>query len=399
MTRAAKAREVALLFLRLGCTAFGGPAAHIAMVEQEVVHRRKWITPEEFLDLLGAVNLIPGPNSTELAILIGYRRAGWAGLLLAGFCFILPAASMVTALAWMYVKHGALPAALALFDGIKPVLIAIVIQALWSLGRTALKSIPLGIIGSGVALLNLAGFGELPLLLASGLGLALIRQFRTGQPIHPGNTPLLAASLPEAGIRPAGELAAGSTTTVASAALAAGTGTAGLMPLFLSFLKIGSVLYGSGYVLLAYLRAEFVENHRWLTDLQLLDAVAVGQVTPGPLLTTATFVGYLLQGFGGALAATVGIFLPAFLLVAASGPLIPRIRSSPLAAAFLDGVNVASLGLMFVVSLELGRSAIRDWTSLGIATASGLILFRYRLNSIWLVLGGAMIGWLRLQLP
>lgn len=370
--------ELAGLFLRLGTTAFGGPAAHIAMMEEEVVRRRQWLTREEFLDLLGATNLIPGPNSTEMAIHIGQRRAGWAGLLVAGGCFILPAALIVSAMAWAYVSYGRLPQAEGLLYGIKPVMIAIVFQALWGLGRTALKTRWLAAVGAMAVLLSFLGVNELVILFGTGLMMAASRW------LIPPKSGWGTLALPALGpIWPGismGGMMAPAMTSVA------------LGPLFLIFLKIGSVLYGSGYVLLAFLRADLVDRYQWLSESQLLDAVAVGQFTPGPVFTTATFIGYLLAGMPGAAVATVGIFLPAFFFVAISGPLIPRLRRSPTAGRVLDGVNVASLALMAVVTWHLGGAAIIDWLTLLLAVAAALLLFRFRLNSAWLVAGGAVIG-------
>ena len=372
--RARRLRDLALLFLRLGATSFGGPAAHIAMMEDEVVRRRRWLTREELLDLLGAANLIPGPNSTELAIHVGHRRAGFPGLLVAGACFILPAALLVTALAWGYVRFGALPALQGVLHGVKPVVLAIVLQALLGFGRTALRSRAAAALAAAAAAAAALGANELLVLAAAGL-LALGARAARGGAAAPAVLPLspaaLAAALPAAG--------------AAAAPFA-------LPQLFLSFLKIGSVLYGSGYVLLAFLRAELVVRLGWLSEPQLLDAVAVGQVTPGPVFTTATFVGYVLGGGAGAAAATAGIFLPAFFFVAVSGPLVPRVRRSRLAGAFLDGVNVASLALMAVVTAQLGAGALRDLTGLVLFAASALLLLRFRVSSSWLVLGGAAIG-------
>ncbi len=360
--------EVAALFLRLGFTAFGGPPAHIAMMEQEVVRRRGWLTRQEFLDLLGAVNLIPGPNSTEMAIFIGYRRVGWIGLLLGGACFILPAALIVSAMAWAYVRFGKLPQVGALLYGIKPVIIAIVLQALWGLGRTAVKTRMLAFIGAGAAALSALEVNPLALLLGAGLLMCAIlaSQKTTRLSLLP-----LVATLPAAGS-------------------AAAPFSLGL--LFLFFLKVGSVLFGSGYVLLAFLRGDLVERLHWLTENQLLDAVAVGQFTPGPVFTTATFIGYVLGGPLAALVATIGIFLPSFVLVALSGRLVPLLRKSPLAGAFLDGVNVASLALMAVVTFQLGRAALVDWLTAALALTSAFFLFRFKLNSAWLVAGGAAAG-------
>jgi chromate transporter len=374
--------EVAWLFLRLGVTAFGGPAAHIAMMEDEVVRRRQWLPREQFVDLLGATNLIPGPNSTELAIHLGHRRAGWPGLLVAGTCFILPAALIVGTIAWGYVRFGSLPAAESLLYGVKPVIIAIVLQALWGLGRSILKTWLLAAVALAAIGASAAGGPELAILFASGAAVALGRFL--GRRIHRdgGSSPLSAALL----LGP---------PTVWPSLAAAATGAAApfsLQGLFLFFLKVGSVLFGSGYVLLAFLRADLVTRWGWLTEAQLLDAVAVGQVTPGPVFTTATFIGYVLGGGPGAVLATVGIFLPAFFFVAVSGPLIPRLRRSPVAGAFLDGLNAASLALMAVVTWQLGRSALVDGWTLALAALSAGLLLRYRLNSAWLVLGGAAVG-------
>jgi chromate transporter len=382
--------ELAALFLKLGTIAFGGPAAHIAMFEDEVVRRRKWLTRDEFLDYLGAVNLIPGPNSTELAIHIGYARAGWPGLLVAGICFILPAALIVTGLAWAYVRFGALPEAASLLYGIKPVVIAIVAQALWSLGRAALKTPALVAVGAAAVVASALGVHELLVLGGAGVVMALAR--RVAPPAVSGAAWPSAASLPPAWAVPA----AGAAVAAAPAAPVT------LGALFGVFVKIGALLFGSGYVLLAFLRADLVERLGWLTERQLLDAIAVGQVTPGPVFTTATFVGYVLAGGPGAVVATVGIFLPAFVFVALSGRVVPRLRRSPTAGAVLDGVNVASLALMAVVTWQLGRAALVDGLSTALAALSLLLLVRFRLNSAWLVTGGAVVGlvagrWLHLS--
>lgn len=369
--------ELAGLFLKLGTIAFGGPAAHIAMMEDEVVRRRQWLTREEFLDLLGATNLIPGPNSTEMAIHIGHRRAGWPGLVVAGICFILPATLIVTVIAWAYVRFGQLPRAEGLLYGVKPVIIAVVLQALWSLGRSAVKTKTLAGACALAVALSFIGVNELIVLLGTGLLIAVPRSLRHSQ-IRPGGASLL-------GIAPAVPAAAAGVAAIATTPF-------GLWPMFVFFLKVGSVLFGSGYVLLAFLRADLVDRWRWLTEGQLLDAIAVGQFTPGPVFTTATFIGYLLAGLPGATLATMGIFLPAFVFVAISGPLVPRLRRSPFAGAFLDGVNVASLALMALVTWQLGRVAMVDWLAVLIALSSALCLFRFRVNSAWLVLGGAILG-------
>ena len=367
--------ELAWLFGRLGFTAFGGPAAHIAMMEDEVVRRRGWMPRERFLDLLGATNLIPGPNSTELAIHIGHDRRGWAGLVVAGACFILPAVAIVTAIAWAYVRFGTLPEVAGVLSGVSPVIIAVVVQALWGLGRSAVKSYALAAVGVVALAASLVGVNELIILLVAGVLVAI------GRGTFPRTGGRAASWWPVPWL--------GATTAAAT------TTTFGLGPLFLVFLKVGSLLFGSGYVLLAFLRSDLVERLHWLTEPQLLDAVAVGQVTPGPVFTTATFVGYVLGGGGGAAVATLGIFLPAFVFVAISGSLMPRIRRSPLAGAVLDGVNVASLALMAAVAIQLGRSAIVDVPAAVLAVISALVLIRYRPNSAWLVLGGAVIGAVR----
>jgi len=372
--------ELARLFLKLGTIAFGGPAAHIAMMEDEVVRRRRWLTRERFLDLLGATNLIPGPNSTEMAIHIGYQRAGWAGLIVAGSCFILPAVLIVMVFAWAYVRYGSIPEVKGVLYGIKPVIIAIVLQALWSLGRAAIKTKFLALIGIAGVILTFLGVHELLVLL--GGGLIVVAGKWTGRVIK-GQQSLLS-------LIPASPLI----VFLQSGTTGAATASFSLVLLFLFFLKVGAVLYGSGYVLLAFIRADLVERWHWLTESQLLDAIAVGQFTPGPVFTTATFIGYLLGGTRGAAVATVGIFLPAFVFVAASGPLVPRIRESPTAGAFLDGVNAAALALMVVVTYQLGRAAIVDMTTIALALISGIILFRFRLNSAWLVIGGGIAGFL-----
>jgi chromate transporter len=373
----ASLKQLALLFLKLGTIAFGGPAAHIAMMEDEVVRRRRWLSREDFLDLLGATNLIPGPNSTEMAIHIGHRKAGWAGLLVAGGCFILPAFCIVMGFAWAYVKFGSLPQFSGILYGVKPVIIAIVIQALWSLGRTALKTKLLMAIGVFGVILSFLGINELLILFGGGL-VACVWQWVVSKKCRPNLFSFLFTS----------PLVLILETTSATGAMA----SFGLWQLFLFFLKVGSVLYGSGYVLLAFLRADLVERWHWLSESQLLDAIAVGQVTPGPVFTTATFIGYILSGPTGAFVATVGIFLPAFFFVAVSGPLIPRIRRSLTASAVLDGVNAASLALMTVVTYQLGRSALVDSITLILAAVSAVLLLGFRINSMWLVLGGAIAG-------
>jgi chromate transporter len=363
-------RQLALFFLRLGTTAFGGPAAHIAIMEDELVRTRQWLNREKFLDLLGASNLIPGPSSSELAIHIGYLLAGWRGLLIAGSCFILPSAVMVACLGWLYVRFGRLPATAAILYGIKPVVIGVILRALWGLGRTAVKTKFLALVALASLAISISGLHPLLLLLLAG-AIACTPRLRTSRPSL--------ASLPSLTIGTAGVA-----TTMAT--------SFSLSSLFLVFLKIGSVVFGSGYVLLAFLRADLVTHRGWLTDAQLVDAVAVGQVTPGPVFTTATFIGFVLGGIRGAFLATAGIFLPAFLLVLASGPLVPRIRKSRVASAFLDGVNVASLALMAAVTWQLIRTSLVDTVTVLLGVASLIALSRFRLNSAWLVLIGALVG-------
>ena len=357
-----KLRELALLFLRLGATVFGGPAAHIAVMEEEVVRRRRWLERQEFLDLLGVTNLLPGPNSTEMAIHIGYRRAGLAGLAVAGASFILPAALFVLAIAWAYVRYRSLPELGAILSGVKPVVVAVVLQALAGLARTGIPTKRLFLVAVLALAANALGLGEISTLLAAGLLSAATSSALRGWAFA---LPLLA---------PAG-----------AAALSTGA-------IFVFFLKVGSVLYGSGYVLLAFLQSDLVERYRWLTESELLDAVAVAQMTPGPVFTVATFIGYLLNGVPGALAATAGIFLPAFFFVAVSGPLVSRIRRSKTLSAFLDGVIAASLALMAVVAFDLARGALVNSWSWLILLASAVALLRFRVSSSWCLLGGGLIG-------
>lgn len=364
-------RELALVFLKLGATSFGGPAVHVALMEEEFVARRRWLTRAEFLDLLGMTNLIPGPNSTELAIHIGRARAGAAGLVVAGASFILPAMCAVLALAWAYVRYGSLPVGAALAHGLQPVVLAIVVQALVRLARAAVKTKTLAAIGVASLAANALGVHELVVLLAAALvGASIVRDARTTS----GASALLLA-IPQA------------------APLAAVPATAG--GVFLFFLKVGSVLFGSGYVLLAFLRADLVERWGWLTEAQLLDAIAAGQITPGPLFTTATFIGYVLGGWSWALLATLGIFLPAFVFVALSAPLVPLLRRSPRTAAVLDAVNVASLALMLIVTLHLARAALTTPLDLALTATTLALLLAARVNAMWLIAGGALIALLR----
>jgi chromate transporter len=366
--------ELALLFLRLGFTAFGGPAAHIAMMRDEVVNRRKWMDDQQFLDLIGATNLIPGPNSTEMAIHTGYLRAGFAGLIVAGSAFIFPAMLIVLALSWVYVRFGTTPVAENLLYGIQPIVIAIIAQALIGLGKKAVTGNLTAFVGLGVLILYFVNVNEIALLFGGGIAVMVLENLRK---IRKGHLPSIYLPISSAFIQFA-SLATFSYST-----------------LFLTFLKIGAILYGSGYVLLAFLRADFVDRLGWLTDKQLLDAVAIGQVTPGPVFTTATFIGYLLGGFPGAILSTIGIFLPSFIFVAVSNPLIPKIRRSAWAGSLLDGINVASLALMAAVTWQLGQAAIVDPITVVLVIISAVLLFRYNVNSAWLILGGGITGLLR----
>jgi chromate transporter len=379
MSDRARLLEVAQVFLKLGTTAFGGPAAHIGMMRDEVVRRRQWLSDQDFLDLLGAANLIPGPNSTEMTIMLGAQRAGWRGLIIGGACFILPAMLIVMAFGWLYVNYGSLPQMEWLLYGVKPVMVAIIAQAVWELGRRAVKG-PLTLtIGLLAFLLYALGVAEIPLLFAGGLLVMLIQN---------------RSRLRWRGITPAAILLGGALNPIVSVAAAPFS----YPQLFWSFFKIGAVLYGSGYVLIAFMQGEFVQKLGWLTNQQLLDAIVVGQITPGPLFTSATFVGYILGGVPGAVIATIGIFLPAFLLVAIVRPFIPRLRKSPWFGALLDGVNVVSLALIVGVTVGLGRASLIDPLTIAIAVLALVILLRFKINSTWLVVGGALMGLLAFSL-
>jgi chromate transporter len=365
--------EVAALFLKLGLIAFGGPAAHIALMRQEVVERRRWLSEQAFLDLLGASNLIPGPTSTELAIYLGYSRAGRLGLVLAGLLFILPAMLLVLAFAWAYVEFGSTPQAGALLYGVKPVIVAVIVQAIYGLARGAVKSWALGVVVVLTVGMYFAGLN--PLVPLFGLAMLVMvienRSRLNALASHTSALALLAVPLAQA------------------APVTAGFS---LGVLFLTFLKIGATLYGSGYVLLAFLHDDFVNRLGWLTDQQLLDAIAIGQLTPGPVFTTATFIGYLVGSWAGAIVATVAVFLPSFVFVAVVYPLVPRLRASPWTAAFLDGANAAAVGLMAAVAWQLGTTSIVDALTAALGLIALLLLIRFRVNSAWLVLGGAFTG-------
>jgi len=371
-SKSTRLQEVFLLFLWMGFTAFGGPAAHIAIFHDQVVKRRKWIDEQHFLDLLGATQLIPGPNSTEVTIYLGFYRAGWLGLILGGVGFILPSTLIVLGLAWTYDRFGSAPQIEWVLYAVKPVVIAIIFNALWSLRKNAIKDILTGLIAITVVVLNFFGIDTITLLVGSGIFLAVFQWVKN----HWKDTRSLWLFLP-----------LGSTVTLQQAVR-----SFSLPTLFLTFLKIGSVLYGSGYVLLAFLRSEFVINLGWLTDQQIIDAVAIGQVTPGPLSTAATFLGYILGGIPGGLLATLGMFLPSFLIVILTKPFIPRMRDSKFFGAFLDGVNAGSLGLMTVVAWQLARAAFVDLPAVLLGIVSFLLVVWARVNSTWIILGAVLIG-------
>ncbi len=361
-------REIAREFLRLGFVAYGGPAAHIAMMEERFVRQRAWVTRQRFVDLVGAVNLLPGPSSTELAIYLGEIRGGVPGLIVAGACFILPAAVLVVGLAWAYLRFGAVPQVAGLLFGIKPVVVALIAQAIWNLARTALKSSALAILA--VCVVALAAWGVHALLLLIGAGI-LWMVVRAGRNLAKTRAAIF------------GMVGTG----------AAGAGSAiGAISVFLYFLKIGAVLFGSGYVLLAVLRADLVVKMHWLSDAQLLDAIAVSQATPGPFFTVATFIGYILAGWRGAGLATLGMFLPAFVYVGATAGFLPKLRKSPIAGAFLDGVNAAAVALMAYVGWQFARASLVNVPAAILAIVSAVLVFRYKVNSAWLVLGGAVAG-------
>lgn len=383
--------QLARLFLKLGTLGFGGPAAHLAMMEEEVVVNRKWLSRERFLDLMGVTNLIPGPNSTEMAIHIGYERAGWRGLLVAGICFVVPATVITALLAWGYVRYGALPEALPLFAGIKPVVVAIVCGALWRLGRSAVKDWRLGMVGVAVAA-TVYREGNPVLVLLGGAVVGMLWVYIKGA----GGAVAawwggLAVNAEAQGLTAAAGVAVAATG--AGAATGTTAGGIAIWQLGLFFLKVGAVLYGSGYVLFAFLEGGLVHDLGLLTSVQLMDAVAVGQFTPGPVLSTATFIGYLIAGPAGAVVATVGIFLPSFVFVAAVNPVISKLRSSRLMAAFLDAVNVSAVGLMGAMLVRLAESALVDQFSWWMAGAALLIMLSQRISPGWLIIAGAITGY------
>jgi chromate transporter len=369
--------ELATVFLKLGTIGFGGPAAHIAMLEAEIVTRRRWISQTQFLDLVGVTNLIPGPSSTELAIYIGYLRAGWWGLIIAGVCFIVPAMTIVWGLAIGYDRVQELPQSVAIFASVKPVVVVLTIQAMWKLGKSAIKNVPTAVAGiAAIGLFGVLGVNTLIVLLLAGIGVMLIQNWQELRRILPAiwlptnidiNSQILAI-------------------------LPALTAQPSWVDVFTIFFKIGGTIYGGGYVLLAFLQPELVDRTHWLTSQQLLDAIAIGQVTPGPLFTTATFIGYLLAGHLGAIAATLGIFLPSFIFVALVTPWVPQLRRSIWFGSWLDGVNVGAWGAIAVVAYRLGVDTLVNWQSVAIAIISSLLLWRWKINVIWLMLGSAMVG-------
>lgn len=376
--------EVAQLFLKLGIIGFGGPVAHIAMIEDEVVKRRQWLTQEHFLDLLGATNLIPGPNSTEMAIHIGYIYAGWLGLIVAGVCFILPAVLITGLFAYLYVIYGTLPQVVPILYGIKPVVLAIIINAIWGLGKKAVKTRKLLIIAVVVGLITwVTKVNEVVALLLGGiLGMIWLRS---------GNQTNLMITVLTTGTF---------LQTTATVSTVINNLSVPLWKLGLFFLKVGSLLFGGGYLLIAFLQGGLVEEYGWLTQQQLLDAIAIGQFTPGPVLSTATFIGYIIAGFPGAIVATLGIFIPSFLLVAALNPFMNRIRNSSWTRPFLDAVNVSAVALMVLTTIQLGIATLilpktnyLDFLGLGIALISAILVIRYRMNAAYLIIAGGVIGW------
>ncbi len=376
--------ELFRLFLKLGFIGFGGPAAVIAMMDDEIVKRREWLSREHFLDLVGATNLIPGPNSTEMTMHIGYERRGWAGLITAGSCFILPAALMTGTLGWLYAQYGTMPEVEPFLRGIKPAVMAVILGALWRLGKAALKSWTLIPVGIAVAAALVLGVGEVIALLGGGVfGMLWLRGYDTWQSGRGTKAGWLAPLI----ATPGAGLFAWTMQQAASQEIP-------LWKLGLFFLKVGAVLYGSGYVLIAFLEGDLVEAYGWLTEQQLLDAIAIGQFTPGPVLTTATFIGVVLAGWQGGVVATFAIFLPSFFFVAILNPIIPKLRRSPWTAAFLDAVNVSAVALMLVVTVKLGISVLDAWDPWLIFALATVAAFRFRLNAAYLVIGGAVLGWL-----
>lgn len=369
----AKLKEVATLFLKLGIIGFGGPAAHISMMQHEVVARRKWMDEQHFLDLIGATNLIPGPNSTEMAIHIGRERAGWKGLIIAGLCFILPAVFITGLFAWLYKQYGQLPQVQPFIYGIKPAIIAIILVAIVPLAKRSLKSVEMGLIGLAALILSLAGIAEITVMFGAGLLAMALKALRDKQLKSGAHSFFPLPLLQVTGV---------SMASVSSSQL------------FLIFLKVGAILYGSGYVLFAFLDTELVATGI-LTRTQLMDAIAVGQFTPGPVFSSVTFIGYQINGWTGALVATIGIFLPSFVFVALLNPLVKKMRNSALFSAFLDAVNVASVAVIAAICYVMGRESITNWRTALIALLSiSLLLIFKKVNSALVVIGGALLGYL-----
>lgn len=360
-----KLSEVAKVFFRLGCIAFGGPAAHISMMEDEVVRKRKWISKEHFLDLVGATNLIPGPNSTEMTMHCGHERAGWKGLVVAGACFIIPAVIITGLFAWAYQQYGELPDVQRFIYGIKPAIIAVIVSTMISLGKKALKSTALGILGVMAAIVTLLGVNEIYVLFGGGAVGVIVYWFHQRSALN-------------------------SLVPLSFISMATDSST---WKIFLTFLKVGSILYGSGYVLFAFLDAELV-NRGLLSKQQLIDAIAVGQFTPGPVFSSATFIGWQIGGVYGAIAATIGIFLPSFFFVAFSNPIIPKLRKSGIMSAFLDAVNIVSIAIILAVVIEMGRETLHNWRSVLIAATSFIVTMYFKkVNTAWIVVGGAVVGY------
>lgn len=370
ITKANSLKEVAIVFFKMGCFAFGGPAAHIAMMEDEIISKRKWMTQEHFLDLIGATNLIPGPNSTEMTMHCGYERAGKKGLFVAGLSFIIPAILITGLLAYLYVTYGELPEVQPFLFGIKPAVLAIIASAILKLSKKALKSIELGVLGTLVLILALIGINEIVALLAAGI-LGTIYFYLRSKTKNTINTFIAIPILI--------------------------TTSTPLLKVLLTFLKVGAILYGSGYVLFAYLDAELVTSGL-LTRVELIDAIAVGQFTPGPVLSTATFIGYQLSGFWGAVVASTGIFLPSFLFVLILNPLLPRMQRSSIFRYFLDSVNVSAVAVMLAVLIVMGMETLIDWRAISIALISVFFAFsKFKISVIWIILGGSILGYLLLM--
>jgi chromate transporter len=392
-SRSLRLWELASLFLKLGAISFGGPAAHIALIETEIVRKRQWVTKQQFLDMLGAANLIPGPTSTEMAINVGFVRAGWAGLCVAGASFILPAALITGAFAWAYVRFGSLPQAASVLAGIKPAVIAVIAIAIWRLAKTAVKDTGLAVLGGLSLAAFFLGLNPIAILFAGGV-LGMLARLVTR--LHA--TGAITSMVPSRILAGNGSASWASTLGYASAVSVAGVAAEAIVSrpsiskIALFFLKVGAVLYGGGYVLLAFLEQGLVQQRHWLTRQQLLDAVAIGQFTPGPVLSTATFIGYMLGGVPGAAVATVGIFLPSFFYVALLAPVLFRLRKSAWIAAFLDSVNVCAVCLMAGVTFQLGSDALRGWISWVIALISLAVLLRWKVSPAWVVLGGGIVG-------